>query len=177
MKLSTSPTLTAQDLVRHFDMQLHPEGGFYKETYRSTGVIYTSSEQEKFAGKNEEAHRSYCTGIYFLLPQGSQSRLHRIASDEMWHFYLGGSLTIIQISPEGKVEEIRLGNQIQEGEVVQHVVPAGYWFGSFPNPESAYSFVGCTVSPGFDFRDFELADRGQLLAEYPAAREAIERLT
>jgi len=145
-------------------METHPEGGYFKETYRSKETI-------------PGGDRNYSTGIYFLLPEGTFSKLHRIKSDEMWHFYLGDPLTIVQISPQGKVEEVLLGQDVLAGQRVQHVVPAGYWFGAFPNPGSLYSFVGCTVAPGFDFVDFEMGDRETLLKEYPNAKEIIERLT
>ena len=105
------------------------------------------------------------------------SALHRIQADEMWHFYAGGPLQVYVIYPSGELEMIRLGNNPERGEVFQAVVPAGCWFGSKPAPETAYSLVGCTVAPGFDFADFELASRTELLNNYPQCREVIELLT
>lgn len=163
--------ITVPDLVELYDMQPHPEGGYFKETYRAIDSI-PGSVLPKHSGD-----RSYSTGIYFLLPEGSVSKFHRIKSDEMWHFYLGGPLTIVQIDPNGKVEEVVLGTNIKSGQKVQHVVPAGYWFGAYPNPGSDFSFVGCTVAPGFDFADFEMGERKQLLTQVPQAKEVIEKLT
>lgn len=157
-------TIAAKALVDRFGLLPHPEGGFYKETYRS------KEDMPRFGGR-----RSVCTGIYFLLTEGTKSRLHRIKSDEMWHFYAGGPLELVQIFPDGTVEAVVLGQDVLAGEKVQHVVPAGAWFGAAPR--SGYSFVGCTVAPGFDFADFEMAKREELLRAFPEAKAAIERLT
>ncbi|MDP2599496.1 MAG: cupin domain-containing protein [Deltaproteobacteria bacterium] len=163
---------TAEDLVKILDLKPHPEGGFFKETYRDEGKIVQKALPEKFKGD-----RHFSTAIYFLLPEGTKSSFHRIQSDEVWHFYLGGSLTIVQIAPDGKMEKITLGSDVKKGEKLQYVVPAGYWFGAYPNSGSSYSFVGCTVSPGFDFADFEMGKREELLKQYPNARQEIELLT
>ena len=159
------------DLVELYNLEPHPEGGFYKETYRA-GKFIPASNLPKHGGD-----RSYSTGIYFLLTKGMFSSLHRLKSDEMWHFYLGGSLKVVQISPNGDVEEIILGQDVKSGQKVQHVVPAGYWFGAYPNDGSEYSFVGCTVAPGFDFGDFEMGNRGDLVKKFPGAKVIIEKLT
>ncbi|MBI4366534.1 MAG: cupin domain-containing protein [Deltaproteobacteria bacterium] len=164
--------VTVPELVAQFALQPHPEGGYFRETYRDAGRIAKAVLPERFHGD-----RRYSTAIYFLLPEGTKSRLHRIASDEIWHFYLGDPMTIVQIAPDGAVERIVLGQDLRAGQRFQHVVPAGYWFGAYPNPGSRYAFVGCTVAPGFDFADFTIARRADLLARYPAAREAIELLT
>lgn len=167
-----TPTPTVDELVKLYNLQPHPEGGFYNEYYRDKGVIPKSALPARFKGD-----RNYSANIYFLLPEGKKSNLHRIASDESWHFYLGGPLTVIQISPEGKVETITLGQNVGAGEKIAHVVPAGYWFGAYPNAGSCYSFVGCTVSPGFDFADFEMGKRPELLKQFPQAKGVIEMLT
>jgi predicted cupin superfamily sugar epimerase len=162
---------TAEDLIQLYDMRPHPEGGFYTETYKAIGKITASTEQHKYKGE-----RCFSTGIYYLLPAGSRSKLHRIASDEMWHFYLGGSMTIVELTPAGEVKETILGPNVHAGQKVQYVVPAGNWFGGFPNEGTGYSFVGCTVSPGFDFEDFEFGDKSKLLAQYPQNKTILERL-
>lgn len=164
--------ITAQKLIEIFQLLPHPEGGSFRETYRSSGEIFSSSQSNRFKGA-----RSFSTAIYFLLPAGTQSRLHRIASDEIWHFYLGGPMTLIQISPDGDLEKIVLGQDILAGQKLQHTVPAGYWFGGFPNKETEFSFVGCTVAPGFDFQDFEMAEREKLIKMYPRYSEEILALT
>ena len=159
-------------LIRHYGLQPHPEGGYFKETYRSEGSIPRSALPAEFKGD-----RSFSTGILFLLSAGAVSRLHRIASDEVWHFLHGGPMTVVQLSPEGRVQLTRLGPNWRSGQAAQHVVPAGHWFGAHADPGSEYSLVGCTVAPGFDFADFELARRDELLKAFPAARGVIEHLT
>ena len=168
-------TTTAKELIEFYQLQPHPEGGFYKRTYCAEGKIFTSSHQNRFRGGGE---RFYSTGIYYLLVENACSRLHRIASDEMWHYYLGGPITIVEIFPSGGgVKQTVLGPDFRSGQVVQYVVPAGVWFGSFPNPGTSFAFVGCTVAPGFDFEDFEIANKSMLLEQYPQATELIERLS
>ena len=161
-----------QQLIDRYKLEPHPEGGFFRETYRSSEYFSATALPDRYG-----ADRSFSTAIYYLLPEGAQSRLHRLKSDEFWHFYLGGPLELIQISPDGAVEEIALGHDISSGQQLQHLVPAGYWFGAQPMSESDFSFVGCTVSPGFDFSDFEMGDRDRLIKLFPAARTVIERLT
>lgn len=145
-------------------MQPHPEGGFFKECYRSPELIPRDALPARFGGS-----RCFSTSIYYLLPSGSVSRLHRIASDEIWHFYLGGPLELLQISSGGKIGKIILGQDVEKGQTLQHVVPAGYWFGARPAEGSLLSFVGCTVAPGFDFADFEVLDPDALSLRFPDA--------
>lgn len=154
---------TAAELIEAYGLEPHPEGGYFKETYRS--------EQKISALQGE---RSCSTAIYFLLPRGAKSRLHRIKSDEIWHFHLGGPLTLMQICPSGRSRSVVMGPDVRKGQLLQHVVPAGYWFGAYP--EGDYSFVGCTVAPGFDFADFQLGEREDLLSRFPAAGDVVERL-
>jgi predicted cupin superfamily sugar epimerase len=136
---------------KHLKMMSHPEGGSYFEVYRNPLQI----EAEGFDGP-----RSMATSIFFLLEQGEVSALHRIKSDEIWYHHDGGCLEIIEIDESGREIITRLGRKIDQGEVLQHVVKAGRWFGSKPASGSDYCLVGCQVSPGFDFRDFELMDKG-----------------
>lgn len=160
-----------QQLIAHYQMQSHPEGGWYLQTYQSPGRIQPDSLPAGFSGP-----RPFSTAIYFLLEEGNFSAFHRIKSDECWHFYEGQTLLIHMIDREGKLQTISLGNNFSRGEVYQYMVPAGYWFASEPAPGTAYSFVGCTVSPGFDFTDFELARGEMLAATYPAHQSVIHRL-
>lgn len=159
-------------LIRHYGLHPHPEGGYYAETYRSTGSIPASALPAAFAGE-----RSYATAIVFLLEAGDMSCLHRIRQDEGWHFYLGDPLRLVMISPEGVFSEVRLGQDILNGEHVQYTVPAGYWFGSTPAHGSTYCLVGCTVSPGFDFADFEMGTTDQLSRLFPHLEEVIRDFT
>lgn len=152
-------------------MQPHPEGGYFAEAYRATETIPQSALPGRFSGD-----RPFSTAIYFLLESHHTSALHRIQADEVWHFYAGDPLNVFVISSTGELTVIRLGNDPERGEVFQAVVPAGSWFGSKPAPGGTYSLTGCTVAPGFDFADFELADRTALLAQFPQHREVIEQL-
>lgn len=163
--------VTARTLIESYRLLPHPEGGFYRESYRSSGTIPAASLP------HHGGDRAFATAIHFLLTEGQVSRLHRLKSDEMWHFSLGGPLTIVEISPDGRLAQTSLGADVAAGERVQHVVPAGTWFGAFPNPGTAFSFVGCIVAPGFDFADFEMGDRKILLQAFPHARIEIEKLT
>jgi predicted cupin superfamily sugar epimerase len=139
--------ITALYYKENLHLQPHPEGGHYAEVYRSPMAISVDG----FDGP-----RSICTSIFFLLEAGETSALHRIKSDELWYHHDGGVLEIIEIDEEGNELITRLGKAIHEGCRLQHVVKAGRWFGARPAAESAFCLVGCQVSPGFDFRDFEL---------------------
>ena len=157
--------------IKELELQPHPEGGWYKEVYRSSEEIIATGLPERFDGA-----RPFSTAIYFLLAGDNFSAFHRIKSDEMWHFYAGDGLTVQIIAPDGQLSAITLGNQPEQGETFQGVVPAGSWFAAEPKG-SGYGLVGCTVSPGFDFVDFEMADRDELQAEFPQHSELIRRLT
>ncbi|MES1215973.1 MAG: cupin domain-containing protein [Bacteroidota bacterium] len=162
---------TSQQLIQQYSLQPHPEGGWYKETYKSNETIAGNSLPERFG-----ADRPFSTAIYFLLEQGNFSAFHRIKSDECWHFYAGDALLVHVIQPGGRLATITLGNDINKGEVFQYVVPANCWFASEPAPGSQFSFVGCTVAPGFDFADFELADATMLSKLYPQHENIVSRL-
>ena len=162
----------AAELITRLNLARHPEGGWYRETYRATGVIPGDLLPERCAGA-----RSFCSAIYFLLERGDISALHRIRSDELWHFYAGASLTVHVITPRGEYHPLRLGADIAAGESFQAVVPAGCWFGAEVPAGGAFSLVGCTVAPGFDFADFEMGNRDLLLRQFPAHAGIIRRLT
>lgn len=159
------------DIVAALHMQPHPEGGFYAETYRSKETIAQEHLPARFGGS-----RHFSTAIYFLVPAGVFSAFHRIQSDECWHFYQGGPLHVYVIHPEGRLDIIKLGSNLQAGETFQAVVPAGCWFASRPVSVTGYSLVGCTVAPGFDFADFELATANTLSEEYPQHESLIREL-
>ena len=160
--------ISAEELIEMFGLKRHPEGGYFAESYRSAEMIPRQALPSRYEGE-----RAFSTSIYFLLTAGTISRLHRLASDEIWHFYLGGPLELLQISPEGVLENVILGQDLPAGQKAQHVVPAGFWFGARPVGGSAYCFVGCTVAPGFDFADFELARPEDLSRRFPALTEQI----
>ena len=165
-------TFPAQYWIEQYQLQPHPEGGWFVETYRSAERIPASALPDRFVGT-----RVFGTAIYFLLEGHHFSALHRIQSDEIWHFYAGNPLNIIVLDETGTLQTIRLGPNAAAGEVFQAVVPAGRWFGAKPAMSEGYALVGCTVAPGFEFADFELADRAVLLAQFPQHQTAIERLT
>ncbi len=162
---------TAQELITRLELVRHPEGGWFRETYRSGETVPVQALPERFTGR-----RAFSTAIYFLLESGDISALHRIKSDEMWHFYAGSALLIHCIFPDGGYQALRLGADPAAGELFQAVVPAGCWFGA-ELAEEGFALVGCTVSPGFDFSDFEMAEAEQLCDRYSHHAELIRRMT
>jgi uncharacterized protein len=161
----------AQYWIEKLRLEPHPEGGFYRQTYRAALQIDKRALPKGFSGS-----RAVCTAIYFLLQGDDFSAFHRLRSDEMWHFYAGDPLEVHLIDPLGAHSQILIGNDPEEGQAMQAVVKAGCWFGSKPL-RASFALVGCTVSPGFDFDDFELARRKELTALYPQHRELIRSLT
>lgn len=151
-----------QEIIDFYDLAPHPEGGFFKETYRS------SQSYETPYGK-----RAASTAIIFLITQDSISHFHRLTSDEGWHFYEGAPLKLLQLNRQGQLTEITIGRDVSKGQRLQHIVPAGDWFASTSYGE--YSLVGCTVSPGFDFQDFEMAKKANLKQQFPQHLETFEK--
>jgi predicted cupin superfamily sugar epimerase len=158
--------------IRELGLVPHPEGGWFRETYRSSETIPVAGLPQRFGGE-----RSFCTAIYFLLESGRFSALHRLKTDELWFFHAGGPMSIHCITDDGQHHVAPLGNSPDRGENLQVVVPAGSWFGAQPLGPGSFSLVSCTVAPGFDFSDFEMADRDALLNQFPRLREIIEQLT
>jgi len=158
--------------IEKLQLEKHPEGGYFRETYRATERIPLQGLPSRFSGD-----RCLSTGIYFMITEGEFSAFHRIKSDKMWHFYKGESLEVYVIQPNGELETIKLGQSPERGEVLQAVVPANCWFASRVVEEEGYALVGCTVSPGHDFVDFELATRTELADAYPAHAPLIKELT
>jgi predicted cupin superfamily sugar epimerase len=158
--------------IEKLRLEPHPEGGYFRQTYRSEVVIAREALPAGFTGA-----RAASTAIYFLLEGRNFSAFHRLRSDEVWHFYAGEPLMVHVIDRAGKYSSIRLGRDLDEGEVPQAVVPAGCWFASHMADWSSFAVVGCTVAPGFDFEDFEMAKREELVARYPQHGVLIERLT
>jgi len=155
-----------QHIIDHLALAPHPEGGYYRRTYCSG---HTLAAQDMPCGFDRP--RPVSTAILFLLRAGQYSRLHRIRQDELWHFHLGGPLRLAWIDREGQPHETLVGPDILNGQVLQWAVPGGCWFGATPAPGSAYSLVGCTVAPGFDFSDLCLGV--ELESRYPLALDCI----
>jgi hypothetical protein len=162
----------AQDWIECLRLHPHPEGGYFRETYRSAEMIARQHLPARFSGD-----RAFATAIYFLLQGNDFSALHRIKQDELWHFYEGGALVISVIEPGGTLSLLRLGRDVRAGEMLQAVVPAGCIFGARVQDPRSYALVGCTVAPGFDFADFEMLTRHELLSLYPQHEPIITQLT
>ncbi|MDN5203898.1 cupin domain-containing protein [Fulvivirgaceae bacterium BMA10] len=158
--------------IQALDLQEHPEGGHFKEVYRSNELINEEDLPERFKGK-----RCFSTSVYYLLNGNEFSSFHKIKSDELWHFYAGTALTLYVIDSGGQLQKIKLGKDLANSESFQTTVQAGNWFAARVNDPESYALVGCTVAPGFDFDDFELASRKNLIATYPQHKNIIESLT
>lgn len=157
--------------IKHLNLIQHIEGGWYSEEYRSALLA-----EKKILPSGFNGDRNFCTHIYFLLEQGNYSAFHRIASDELWHFYYGEPLIVYEIDQSGNIIEHLLGNDLTKGQKLFCVIQAGNWFASRPEEGSNYALVGCTVSPGFDFADFEMAKEEDLILNYPAHEKLIRTL-
>jgi predicted cupin superfamily sugar epimerase len=162
----------AQRWIEGLQLRRHPEGGWFRQTYRSAEVMAAAALPGRFGGD-----RVFSTAIYFLLEGDDFSALHRIKSEEVWHFYDGSSLTVHVIDPEGRYSTMRVGRDLRAGEEPQAVVQAGCFFAATVNDPQSYALAGCTVAPGFDFADFEMPSREELCRLYPQHRPLIERLT
>jgi predicted cupin superfamily sugar epimerase len=161
----------AKRWIEALRLSRHPEGGWFREVYRSNETIPHRSLPTRFAGD-----RPFSTAIYFLLEETEVSVLHRIQQDEVWHFYDGGRLTIHNFDTEGSYSKGTLGRCVDDGDRLMFIVQAGTLFGATVET-SDYVLAGCTVAPGFDFKDFEMPKRRDLLKQYPRHREIIKRLT
>ncbi len=162
----------ADNIITSLDLKVHPEGGFYKEVYRSEGVIPNQVLPSQFIGD-----RNYATSIYFLLTEASFSAFHKINQDETWHFYSGAPLCIHIIDEEGNYSSQLLGLDIENGIEPQFTVPAQVWFAAEVKKADGFSFLGCQVAPGFDFADFDLANRDTLLLSFPQHASLITNFT
>jgi uncharacterized protein len=155
----------ARAVVQALGLTPHPEGGYYRETFRAPLAVDAP-----------QGTRAASTAIYFLLPAGTFSALHRVRSDEVWHHYDGDPVEVYTLREDGEAQVVRLGPDLARGDRPQIVVPAGVWQAAVPVGER-FALCGCTVAPGFDFADFELPSRAQLASRFPAVRELVERLT
>jgi hypothetical protein len=160
-----------QSLISNLGLVSHPEGGYYKNTFESKERISDNELSVNFEGQ-----RKLYTSIYFLLTSEEVSHFHRLKSDELWYFHAGSPLTIHIIHENGEYEEIKLGMNLEKGEVPQALVPKNSIFGSSVLEKDTYSLVGCMVSPGFEFKDFELFTQDELLLNYPQHEEIILKL-
>jgi predicted cupin superfamily sugar epimerase len=164
--------MSAAAWIERLGLEPHPEGGWFAETYRSPGEIGEASLGEGFDGP-----RPYSTAIYFLLDGAGFSALHRLRADEVWHHYDGAGVTLHLLEDDGTLRVLALDRRGAGEARPQVTVPAGVWFGAAVDDPESYALVGCTMSPGFDFRDFELGRREDLVRRFPEHRDVIERLT
>ncbi|XP_010520800.1 PREDICTED: uncharacterized protein LOC104799837 [Tarenaya hassleriana] len=182
----------ASEIAAKLNLKAHPEGGFYTETFRDNCVFLSTSHLPP----QFKVDRAVSTSIYFLLPSGCVSRLHRIPCSETWHFYLGEPITVVELYDDGQIKFTCLGPELIElDQKPQYTVPPNIWFGSFPtkdvnispdgtviraeprNPENHYSLVGCTCAPAFQFEDFELGKRSELISVFPRHESLITLLS
>jgi predicted cupin superfamily sugar epimerase len=158
--------------IEKLDLQPHPEGGHFIETYRSDEVIPKEALPTRFEGD-----RVFSTSIYFLLDKKDFSAFHIMEQDEIWHFYDGSSLTIHIIDQSGNYSRAKLGRDIQNSESLQIVVKAHSYFAAAVNNLDSYSLVGCTVAPGFEYADWKMPTREKLVDDFPEHKEIIEKFT
>jgi predicted cupin superfamily sugar epimerase len=158
--------------IEKLKLMKHPEGGYFNEIYRSDEIFSASVLPQRYIGD-----RAFSTSIYFLLEGKQFSAFHKLQSDEIWHFYDGSPIKIYIITPEQKLEEKILGYDIDKNENLQLVIYNDSWFAAELMDKSSFGLMGCTVSPGFDFRDLEIGKRDYLLGKYPEYKDLIIRLT
>ncbi|MBN1284831.1 MAG: cupin domain-containing protein [Anaerolineae bacterium] len=165
--------LTAQDIIELLRLvPLEAEGGLYRQTYKSADAVPVAVLPSRY-----RAYRSFGTAIYYLLTPGVCSTLHRLLTDEVYHFYLGDPVEMLWLNPDGTSQMLTLGQDIAGGQHVQLVVPHGVWQGSYLKPGGAYALMGTTMAPGFEPEDFEPGVRVALIAQYPDRAGLITRLT
>jgi hypothetical protein len=163
--------LTAEEVADLLELAPHPEGGFFRETYRSGEVLDAGDLPPRY-----DSERAVATAIYFLITRESFSAFHRLRSDELFHWHAGGPTRLLRLWPGGELDEVVLGPDLRSGQVPQAAVPAGTWQ-ALHVEAGDWSLLGTTVAPGFDFADFEIADRAVLADAYPDHERAIEALT
>jgi predicted cupin superfamily sugar epimerase len=165
--------MNASQIIEHLSLEPHPaEGGFFIETYRSNCQLDFSGLDTRYEGK-----RSLNTAIYYLLTPDTCSRMHKLVGDEIFHFYLGDSVEMLNLYPDGRSELIELGQSILAGQVLQHVVPGDVWQGARLKNGGSYALLGTTVAPGFDFVDFKVGDYESLISAFPDRKTLLQALT
>jgi len=165
--------MTGKEIIEILGLQPHPkEGGYFKETYRSEEKISLEALPDRYSNS-----KSFGTAIYYFLMPDTYSVLHRLPADEIFHFYLGDPVNMLQLRPDLTSEVITLGTEIDKCQHVQVIVPKDTWQGSFLKDGGRYALLGTTMAPGFDFSEYKEGVRDSLVCQYPDQRELIERLT
>jgi hypothetical protein len=162
----------AKILIDKLKLSAHPEGGYFKEVYRSSDII-----EKEFLPPRYKSPHCVSTSIYYMLVENQISHFHKLLSDEIWHFYTGSPILIHCISTDGDYTCIKLGSSLNDKFLFQHTIKLDTWFAAELEDKNSFALVGCTVAPGFDFEDFLLADRKKLMEQFPAHKEVIERFT
>ena len=159
--------MTAEIIIEKLKLAAHPEGGLYRETYRAKNSITLDNDEK----------RNTSTAIYYLLKDTDKSHFHKVYSDELWFFHQGEPLEIFMITNDGKIEMKTLGNRLDLDEEPQVVINANIWFAARVKNEKGFTLVSCVVAPGFDFSDFELGDKNELIKLFPGIKTEIEQLS
>lgn len=184
MKVIEMNNIPVDDLIKKLDLKEHEfEGGYYKETYRSLDVVsYNEEQSPNLLSKSDSTQaivntktRSSSTLIFYLLKGNQFSPLHKVKHDEVWHFYLGSSLTLYLLNENDSITMVRLGNNISDGCIFHYVVKKNTWFCAEVDDKTSFSLLGCTVAPGFEFDDFELGIKSDLLTAFPQHKLIIEK--
>jgi hypothetical protein len=157
-----------EQIIKKLALSPHPEGGYFRETYRNSNKINQNTLKSHFF-----SNRNLATAIYFFLEFPDFSAWHRLKADEMWHFYLGEPLTLYILSKSNEITKITLGQDIIAGQHLQYLIPGGDWFAA--QPQKGWSLTGCTTAPGFDFADFELGEASKLLKTFPQHAQIIKK--
>ncbi len=162
----------AEEIIRLLDLKPHPEGGYYREIYRSEESIPKDGLPERYSGP-----RNFGTGIYYLLTPGDMSAMHKVASDEIFHFYMGDPTELLKLYPDGTGELLEIGTDLAKGMKPCAIIEKGVWQGQRLKEGGQFVLFGTTVCPGFDFADFVMGNREELIAEYPDFKKEIGNLT
>lgn len=164
--------MKVDDIIRTLGLVPHPEGGYYREIYRSAETVGRESLPERYDGD-----RQFGSSIYYLLTEDTFSAMHRLKTDEVFLYHLGDPVELLRLYPDGSGDIVTLGPVIDRGHMLQCVVPRDCWMGLSLVKGGLYGLMGTVMAPGFDFRDFEMGRREELTAEYPGFAEMIRRLT
>jgi len=158
--------------IEKLGLERHPEGGYFRETYRTNSMIDKSCLPEAFAGD-----RHLATSIFYLLDKEEYSVFHKLHGDEIWHYYTGSPLILYMLSANGSLDIVCLGTDIEHGEYPQVTIKNNTWFAAELKDKTSFGLYGCTTSPGFEYEDFEMADRQTLLEKYPQHKKILNRFT
>jgi len=159
-------------LIEKLKLTAHPEGGFFSEVHRSGEIIRHEHLPARY-----KSDKVFSTSIYYLLEGNNVSHFHRLMSDEIWHFYCGSTLIIHSLNNNSGYQQTKIGSVFSDNINPQFTIQKGLWFAAEIEDKNSYALIGCTVAPGFEYTDFELANKELLLEQFPSYKEIINRLT